>query len=115
MPLIGLETGSVRLAKQIMPSKGVPFPIEEWPSVVVRGLEVLNANNWFPAMTLIVGNPGETDEDCQGDARSGLRSRAPRPVRVLHPVDLHAAARHADGDAEGRDRDHASSRRCSGS
>ena len=64
VPLIGLETGSVRMAKQIMPSKGVPFPIEEWPSVVVHGLEILNANNWFPAMTLIVGNPGETDEDC---------------------------------------------------
>ena len=63
VPLIGLETGSVRLAKQIMPSKGVPFPIDEWPSVVVRGLEVLNRNNWFPAMTLIVGSPNETDED----------------------------------------------------
>ncbi len=53
VPLIGLETGSVRLANQIMPSKGVPFPIDEWPSVVVNGLEVLNQNNWFPAMTLI--------------------------------------------------------------
>jgi radical SAM superfamily enzyme YgiQ (UPF0313 family) len=63
--LIGLETGSVRAAKRIMPSKAVPFPIEEWPSVVVRGLEVLNKNNWFPAMTLIVGSPGETDEDVQ--------------------------------------------------
>jgi hypothetical protein len=63
VPLIGLETGSVRMAKQIMPSKGVPFPIEEWPSVVIRGLEVLNANNWFPAITLIVGSPGETDDD----------------------------------------------------
>jgi radical SAM superfamily enzyme YgiQ (UPF0313 family) len=63
VPLIGLETGSVRLAKQIMPSKGVPFPIDEWPSVVVNGLQVLNANNWFPAMTLIIGSPGETDDD----------------------------------------------------
>jgi radical SAM superfamily enzyme YgiQ (UPF0313 family) len=63
VPLIGLETGSVRLAKQIMPSKGVPFPIEEWPSVVVNGLQVLNAHNWFPAMTLIIGSPGETDND----------------------------------------------------
>ena len=53
----------MRLAKQIMPSKGVPFPIDDWPSVVVRGLEVLNENNWFPAMTLIIGSPGETDED----------------------------------------------------
>ena len=62
-PLIGLETGSVRMAKQIMPSKGVPFPIEDWPSVVLEGLRVLNQNNWFPVMTLIVGNPGETDRD----------------------------------------------------
>jgi radical SAM superfamily enzyme YgiQ (UPF0313 family) len=63
VPLIGLETGSVRMAKQIMPSKGVPFSIEDWPSVVIQGLKVLNENNWFPAMTLMVGNPGETDED----------------------------------------------------
>ncbi|HYE66552.1 MAG TPA: radical SAM protein [Pyrinomonadaceae bacterium] len=62
-PLIGLETGSVRVAKQIMSSKGVPFHIEDWPSVVLEGLRVLNENNWFPALTLIVGNPGETDED----------------------------------------------------
>jgi radical SAM superfamily enzyme YgiQ (UPF0313 family) len=62
-PLIGLETGSVSMAKKIMPSKGVPFSIEDWPSVLIQGLTVLNANNWFPAMTLIVGNPDETDED----------------------------------------------------
>jgi len=63
VPLIGLETGSVRMAKQIMPSKGMPFPIDEWPSIIVRGLEVLNRNNWFPAVTLIIGSPGETDDD----------------------------------------------------
>jgi radical SAM superfamily enzyme YgiQ (UPF0313 family) len=62
-PLIGLETGSVRMAKRIMPSKAVPFPIEEWPSIVLEGLRVMNDNNWFPMMTLMVGNPGETDED----------------------------------------------------
>jgi radical SAM superfamily enzyme YgiQ (UPF0313 family) len=62
-PLIGLETGSVRMAKKIMPSKGVPFPIEDWPSVLVNGLTIANRNNWFPMMTLMVGNPGETDED----------------------------------------------------
>lgn len=62
-PLIGLETGSVRMAKKIMPSKAVPFPIEEWPSVVLEGLRIANENNWFPMMTLMVGNPGETDED----------------------------------------------------
>jgi hypothetical protein len=62
-PLIGLETGSVAMAKKIMPSKGIPFQTEDWPSVFINGLKVLNENNWFPAVTLIVGNPGETDED----------------------------------------------------
>ncbi|HXJ95867.1 MAG TPA: radical SAM protein [Terriglobia bacterium] len=62
-PLIGLETGSVRIAKKIMPSKAVPFSIEDWPSVVLEGLRVANENNWFPVMTLIVGSPDESDED----------------------------------------------------
>ena len=62
-PLIGLETGSVRLAKKIMPSKGVPFSIDDWPSVVLEGLRILNQNCWYPMLTLMVGNPGETDDD----------------------------------------------------
>jgi hypothetical protein len=62
-PLIGMETASVRMAKMIMPGKSAPFPIDEWPSVLIRGLEVLNKNNWFPVITLMVGNPGETDDD----------------------------------------------------
>src|SRR2546427_5926190 len=69
VPLIGLETGSVRMAKQIMPSKGVPFPIEEWPSVVVRGLEVMNKNNSITAMTRIIVNPGETDEETEATSK----------------------------------------------
>ena len=63
VPLIGLETGSVRMAKKVMPSKGVPFKIDDWPSVLLRGLEIMNRNNWFPMLTLMVGNPGETEED----------------------------------------------------
>ena len=62
-PLIGLETGSVPLAKKIMPGKAAPFPIEEWPSVFLQGLAIMNRNNWFPVVTLMIGNPGETDED----------------------------------------------------
>ncbi len=62
-PLIGLETGSITMAKKVMASKGVPFSIDHWQSIVLEGLRVMNENNWFPAMTLIVGNPDETDED----------------------------------------------------
>jgi hypothetical protein len=63
VPLIGLETGSVRMARQIMPSKGVPFSIDDWPSLVLEGLRIANQNDWFPMMTLMVGNPDETDQD----------------------------------------------------
>jgi len=62
-PLIGIETGSVRVARQIMAGKALPFDIADWPHIVLNGLEVLNRNNWFPVCTLIVGSPGETDED----------------------------------------------------
>lgn len=62
-PLIGLETGSPRLAKAIMPGKAAPFSVDDWPSVVIQELTILNRNNWFPALTLMIGSPGETDED----------------------------------------------------
>lgn len=62
-PLIGLETGSVRMARKIMAGKSLPFDAEHWPSVVIQGLTILNRNNWVPVMTLIVGAPGETDDD----------------------------------------------------
>jgi hypothetical protein len=51
------------MARQIMPSKGIPFSIDDWPSVVLEGLRVANKNNWFPMMTLMIGNPGESDQD----------------------------------------------------
>jgi radical SAM superfamily enzyme YgiQ (UPF0313 family) len=62
-PLIGIETGSVRIARQIMAGKALPFDIKDWPHIVLEGLEILNRHNWFPVCTLIVGSPGETDED----------------------------------------------------
>ena len=63
IPLIGLETGSVRTARRIMASKAVPFPIDDWPSIVLEGLRVANANEWYPMFTLMVGSPDETDDD----------------------------------------------------
>jgi radical SAM superfamily enzyme YgiQ (UPF0313 family) len=62
-PLIGIETGSPRIAKKIMAGKALPFDIKDWPHIVLNGLEILNRNNWFPVCTLIVGSPDETDDD----------------------------------------------------
>lgn len=60
---IGLETGSVRLFREYMKGKSYPFRPEQWPGVVLKGIEILNRHNWYPFCTVIVGLPGETDAD----------------------------------------------------
>jgi radical SAM superfamily enzyme YgiQ (UPF0313 family) len=62
-PLIGIETGSPRLAALTMSGKALPFDIRDWQDIVVEGIDILNRNNWFPVCTFIVGLPNETDED----------------------------------------------------
>ena len=77
----GLETGSTSLVAKIMPRKLKPYSPEEWREVVMGGLKVFNKNYWYPAMTAIVGLPGETTEDVwdtvslldQMDAMEGSR------------------------------------------
>jgi radical SAM superfamily enzyme YgiQ (UPF0313 family) len=61
--IIGLETGSVNLFKKYMPGKSFPFRPEQWPDVVLKGMEILNHHNWFPFCTWIIGLPGETEAD----------------------------------------------------
>jgi radical SAM superfamily enzyme YgiQ (UPF0313 family) len=63
MMFVGLETGSVRLFKKFMKGKSYPFRPEQWPDVVLKGMEVMNRANWFPMCTFIIGLPGETDAD----------------------------------------------------
>jgi radical SAM superfamily enzyme YgiQ (UPF0313 family) len=60
---IGLETGSVRLFKKFMKGKCYPYRPEQWPEVILKGMDILNRNNWFPFCTFILGLPGETRED----------------------------------------------------
>ncbi len=60
---IGIETGSVRLFRQFMKGKAYPFRPEQWPDVILKGMSILNRNNWFPFCTWIIGLPGETEED----------------------------------------------------
>ena len=62
-PIIGLETGSARLFNTYMKGKAYPYKAHQWRDVVLKGMEILNRNNWFPFCTFIIGLPGETDED----------------------------------------------------
>lgn len=65
----GLETGSPRLIRMHMRNKAKPFQPEEWPEVALEATRLLNLSYWFPAYTLIVGLPGEEEEDCWLTAR----------------------------------------------
>jgi len=60
---IGIETGSPKLAKRIMRGKAHPFKPEKWPEVVRTGMGLAHDYKLIPACTLIVGVPGETEDD----------------------------------------------------
>ncbi len=61
----GIETGSPKLIRTLMAGKAKPFTPEEWPKVVEDAFHILKENNWVPVATLIIGLPGEEEEDVQ--------------------------------------------------
>jgi len=86
----GLETGSARLIKRYMPFKAKPFSPDEWPDVIFHGTRILNENYWIPAYTLILGLPGETDEDCWDTVRLIDRMERELPERIGNKAHLTA-------------------------
>jgi len=77
---VGLETGSPRLAKKIMPAKSLPYSPESWPQIVEDAFMIMHENNIVPAATIILGLPEETPEDLAQTAE--LIDRL-RPYRSL--------------------------------
>src|SRR5215203_4003284 len=59
---LGIETVAPRMVKKHLGVKTKPFQPEEWGAVVREGCKILNQNNWFPALTLIIGWPDETPD-----------------------------------------------------
>lgn len=60
---VGIETGSPRLVRKIMPAKPAPYSVESWPELVEDSFRILHENTIIPAATLIVGLPEETEGD----------------------------------------------------
>ncbi len=60
---VGIETGSPRLAKIIMPAKAAPYKAEEWPDIVEEAFAIMHEHNIIPAATFILGFPGEEPDD----------------------------------------------------
>ena len=60
---VGIETGSVRLLEKHMRGKALPLEPEDWPEIVTQAVGILNDNDICPLATLVVGLPGEREED----------------------------------------------------
>jgi radical SAM superfamily enzyme YgiQ (UPF0313 family) len=60
---VGIETGSVQLIKKHMKGKMLPYEPEQWQEVVVQAIGILNDNDIYPLATLVLGLPGEREED----------------------------------------------------
>ncbi|MDD1778401.1 MAG: B12-binding domain-containing radical SAM protein [Candidatus Helarchaeota archaeon] len=59
----GIESGSPRIIEKYMPGKVLPFSSKEWPEIVLQACGILNDSNWLPLASMMVGMPGETDDD----------------------------------------------------
>jgi radical SAM superfamily enzyme YgiQ (UPF0313 family) len=60
---VGIETGSVRIMRDIMPNKARPYDIKDWPDLVVQAVGIMNDHQWYPLATLMTGMPDETEDD----------------------------------------------------
>ncbi len=60
---VGIETGSARLMEKHMQGKALPLKTEDWPEIVTQAVGILNDNDICPLATLVVGLPGEREED----------------------------------------------------
>jgi len=59
----GIETGSDRHMRELMPGKLLPFKNESWPDIIRESFKVMAKNNWISCPTIILGFPGETKDD----------------------------------------------------
>ncbi|MHA1409432.1 MAG: B12-binding domain-containing radical SAM protein [Candidatus Odinarchaeia archaeon] len=59
----GIETASSRLMEIHMKGKALPYDTSEWASVIKRAHKVMWKNRWLSVDTLMMGLPGEENED----------------------------------------------------
>lgn len=62
-PVVGLETGSLRIFQKYMPAKAFPFKPAEWNDVILDATITMNQAGIDPCYTMTIGFPGETDDD----------------------------------------------------
>ncbi|AAT43521.1 B12-binding domain-containing radical SAM protein [Picrophilus oshimae] len=62
-PVVGLETGSVKIMRHYMNAKPFPWKPEDWKYVITNATPIMNDAAIFPCYTMTIGYPEETDDD----------------------------------------------------
>ncbi len=60
---VGIETGSARLMNKHMKGKALPYKVDHWSDLVLRGIGTMNDHDWWPLCTIMTGQPDETEDD----------------------------------------------------
>ena len=74
---VGIETGSARLMNKHMKGKALPYKVDNWSDLVLRGVGTMNDHNWWPLCTIMTGQPDESEDDVRAtlDLIDGLRAQ----------------------------------------
>ncbi len=93
---MGIESGSPRILKKLMPGKMLPYKPEEYQDIVEQGIGILNDNRWVVVGTMILNLPGENDYDIIKDLELLDRLKNLRVITFPLPFIPMGALRHRD-------------------
>ncbi|BDC18181.1 radical SAM protein [Acidianus sp. HS-5] len=62
-PVVGLETGSIKILEKYMTAKAFPWTPREWGDVILDATAIMNDNYIYPCYTMTIGYPEEDEND----------------------------------------------------
>ncbi|NON61346.1 radical SAM protein [Acidianus sp. RZ1] len=64
-PVVGLESGSLRILEKYMTAKAFPWTVREWKNIIIDATAIMNENFIYPCYTMTIGYPEETEDDVE--------------------------------------------------
>ena len=62
-PVVGLESGSLKILNKYMRAKAYPWRPEDWWDIIIDATAIMNENYIYPCYTMTIGYPEETEDD----------------------------------------------------
>ncbi len=64
-PVVGLESGSLKILNKYMRAKAYPWRPEDWWDIIIDATAIMNENYIYPCYTMTIGYPEETEDDVE--------------------------------------------------